>query len=264
MIQLDKLAALGTMVSGVAHEINNPNNFIMLNTPVLLEAYGSIIPILEEYYRENNDFLIGGIPYSEMKDNIPVLFSGILEGAKRIKTIVESLKGFARAEACDLSQIVDVNDVARSALVLLNNQIKKSTRNFSTEHAQNLPAIRGNGQRLEQVIINLVQNACEALTDKQQGIFISTSYNHTRRSVVVEIRDEGVGIRPDKLPHIMDPFYTTKRHTGGTGLGLSVSATIVKDHGGSLTFTSAPGKGTTVTLLLPVDSSSSVSRGAVR
>jgi C4-dicarboxylate-specific signal transduction histidine kinase len=264
MIQLDKLAALGTMVSGVAHEINNPNNFIMLNAPVLSEAYDSFVPILEDYYRENGDFLVGGIAYTEMKENIPALFSGILDGAKRIRTIVESLKGFARVEACDLSRVVDVNEVVRSALVLVNNQVKRSTRRFSTEQAESLPAIRGNGQRLEQVIINLVQNACEALSDKLQGISISTAYDSAEDAIVVQIRDEGVGIPPDKMPHILDPFFTTKRPTGGTGLGLSVSASIVKDHGGTLSFASTPGKGTTATLTLPVGARPSFSRGAVR
>jgi len=264
MIQLDRLAALGTMVSGVAHEINNPNNFIMLNTPVLLEAYDSILPVLEEYHRDNGEFLVGGIPYSEMKESIPVLFSGILEGAKRIRTIVESLKGFARAEACDLSQLVDVNEVVRSALVLVNNQIKKSTSRFSVELAEGLPAVRGNSQRLEQVVINLIQNACEALTDRRQGLAIATAHDPAGRDVVVTIHDEGVGIPPDRLPRIMDPFYTTKRPSGGTGLGLSVSASIVKDHGGSLGFVSAPGDGTTVTLRLPVADGGGVRAQAVR
>jgi C4-dicarboxylate-specific signal transduction histidine kinase len=264
MVQVDRLVALGTMVSGVAHEINNPNNFIMLNAPVLAEAHDSIIPILERYYRDNGDFLVGGIPYTEMKDNVPVLFSGILEGAKRIRTIVESLKGFARAEACDVSQLVDVNEVVRSALVLINNQIKKSTARFSVEHAADLPAVRGNGQRLEQVIINLVQNACEALTVRQQGVTLTTAHDSQHRQVVVTIRDEGVGIPADKLPHIMDPFYTTKRPSGGTGLGLAVSASIVKDHGGTLTFASTPGRGTTAALAIPVADGLQAPQEAVR
>jgi C4-dicarboxylate-specific signal transduction histidine kinase len=179
-------------------------------------------------------------------------------------TIVESLKGFARAEASELSQLVDVNEVVRSALVLVNNQIRKSTRRFSVAHADGLPAVRGNSQLLEQVVINLVQNACEALTDRRQALAISTAHDPGARDVVVTIHDEGVGIPPEKLPHIMDPFYTTKRASGGTGLGLSVSATIVKDHGGTLSFASAPGTGTTVTLRLPVGDGPREGREAVR
>ena len=112
--------------------------------------------------------------------------------------------------------------------------------------------MRGNFQRLEQVIINLVQNACEALPDSQRGVEVATGYEAADRIVRVQVRDEGVGIPADRLPHIMDPFNTTKRDKGGVGLGLSVSSGIVKDHGGTLVFSSEPGRGTVATLNLPV------------
>jgi C4-dicarboxylate-specific signal transduction histidine kinase len=251
MIQMDKMAALGTMVSGVAHEINNPNNFIMLNAPVLWDAYRDILPVLEEYDKAHGDFTMGGLPYSEMRDSVPILFSGILEGAKRIKAIVDSLKDFARVDTSDIRQPVDINAVVRSAINLLSSHIKKSTKRLETRYAESLPPIQGNPQRLEQVIINLVQNACDALPDNSKGIYVSTRYDEGARSIVVEVRDEGVGINPDRLPHIMEPFNTTKRHKGGVGLGLSVSSGIVKDHDGSLSFTSIPEKGTTATMTLP-------------
>jgi signal transduction histidine kinase len=260
LIQLDKMVALGTLVSGVAHEINNPNNFIMLNTPLLSETWESLRPILDAYHRENGDFLVGGLPYSEMRGNIPLLFSGIVEGAKRIKNIVESLKGFARMDTSDFHQEVEINTVVRSALTLINNQIKKSTERFSVEYGTNLPALQGNFQRLEQVIINLVQNACEALPNKKKGIRLSTSYDWEQNRIVVTVEDEGIGIPADKLLHITDPFYTTKRDSGGTGLGLSVSSGIVKSHGGTLSFQSAPNRGTTAVVTLPVSGDSGTGR----
>lgn len=250
MIQLDKMVALGTLVSGVAHEINNPNNFIMLNAPVLCEACESVMPILEEYYRENGDFLMGGLQYADMRQSIPTLFAGILEGARRINSIVQSLKGFARVETSGFREPVDVNFVIEAALVLVGIQIERCTKRFSLELTRPLPVIKGNAQRLEQVIINLVQNACEALPDSRKGIFVSTS--HDERSVVVTVRDEGIGIAPDELPYVLDPFYTSKRSTGGTGLGLSVSLGILKDHHGTLEFSSVPGEGTTATLTFPI------------
>ena len=252
LMQAGKMVALGTLVSSVAHEINNPNNFIMLNTPILSEAWKGAMPILNEYYERNGDFVIGGIKYTEMCDNITMLFSGILDGAKRIKQIVENLKDFVRRDASDMTQSVDINAVLRSAISLLSNVIMKSTNHFSVEYGKNLPVLRGNFQRFEQVIINLVQNACQSLPDERKGIFASTSYDEKRRSIVVKVEDQGTGIPSENLSHITEPFYTTKSDSGGLGLGLSISSRIVKEHGGTLTFTSEPGKGTKAEIVLPM------------
>jgi PAS domain S-box-containing protein len=252
LMQAGKMVALGTLVSSVAHEINNPNNFIMLNTPLLSEAWKSIMPILDEYYEKNGDFIIGGMSYTEMRENIPALFSGILDGSKRIKQIVEDLRAFVRRDTSDMSQSVDVNAVLQSAVTLLSNMIIKSTNHFSIEYGNHLPLLKGNFQRLEQVIINLIQNACQALRDTRKSIFVSTSYDEKRRIIVVKVEDEGIGIPSEILPHITDPFYTTKSDAGGLGLGLSISSRIVKEHGGTLTFTSEPGKGMKAEIVLPV------------
>jgi C4-dicarboxylate-specific signal transduction histidine kinase len=251
LIQLDKMAALGTMVSGVAHEINNPNNFIMLNAPVLWDAYRDIVPVLEAYYREHGDFMMGGLQYAEMRENVPVLFDGILEGSKRIQNIVSGLKDFARMDTSDLGQSVDLNAAVRSAATLLTNHIRKSTKRFEVRYAADLPAVKGNRQRLEQVVVNLIQNACESLPDSGKGVFVTTRSAPESKCVVLEVRDEGVGIPLSRLPHITEPFHTTKRHAGGVGLGLSVTTGIVKDHGGTLEFASEPGRGTTATVTLP-------------
>jgi PAS domain S-box-containing protein len=252
MMQVSKMVALGTLVSSMAHEINNPNNFIMLNAPLLLETWESSKPILEEYYEKNGDFIIGGMKYTEMRENIPVLFSGILDGSKRIKQIVEDLRDFVRRDTSDMSQWVDVDAVLRSAVALLSNIIMKSTNHFSIKYGNHLPLLKGNFQRLEQVIINLIQNGCQALRDTRKSIFVSTAYDEKRQSIVVRVEDEGVGIPSEILPHITDPFYTTKADSGGLGLGLSISSKIVKEHGGTLTFASEPGKGTKAEIVLPI------------
>lgn len=224
----------------------------MLNTPLLSEAWKSIMPILDEYYEKNGDFIIGGMSYTEMCENIPALFSGISDGSKRIKQIVEDLRAFVRRDTSDMSQSVDVNAVLKSAVTLLSNMIIKSTNHFSIEYGIHLPLLKGNFQRLEQVIINLIQNACQALRDTRKSIFVSTSYDEKRRIIVVKVEDEGIGIPSEILPHITDPFYTTKSDAGGLGLGLSISSRIVKEHGGTLTFASEPGKGMKAEIVLPV------------
>ena len=252
LIQADKMASLGILVSGVAHEINNPNNFIMLNGEILSMAWQNVMPILQKYYEENGDFLLAGMPYTRAHEKIDQLISGISEGATRIGKIVEALGGFARQDAGDLDQTVDPNAVVESAMVIVNNLIKKSTHHPSVELEENLPQIRGNPQQLEQVIINLITNSCQALESPQKSLFVSTSYNETSDLITIRVRDEGEGIPPENLNHIIEPFFTTKRDTGGTGLGLSVSYNIVKNHGGHLHFTSRFGKGTTATVMLPV------------
>jgi PAS domain S-box-containing protein len=252
MVQVSKMVALGTLVSSVAHEINNPNNFIMLNAPLLLEAWESSQPILEEYYETNGDFIMGGMKYTEMRKNIPTLFSGILDGSKRIKQIIEDLRDFVRRDTSDMSQSVDVNAVLKSAVTLLSNMIMKSTNHFSIEYGNPLPLFKGNFQRLEQVMINLVQNACQALPDNRKAIFVSTSYDEKKHGIVVNVEDEGTGIPSEILSYITEPFYTTKAISGGLGLGLSISSKIVKEHGGTLTFTSESGKGTKAEIILPV------------
>ncbi len=253
LMQASKMVALGTLVSGVAHEVNNPNNFIMLNSPILLEAWQDAMPILDEYFKENGDFLLGGLKYSEMRNKYPELFSGISDGANRIKQIVDDLKNYIREDTTDFTQSVDINAVIKSAITLVANMVKKSTNHFSIDYGKNLPKLKGNFQRLEQVIINLIQNACQAIKDTEKGLSVSTAFDKNSSTIVVVIRDEGIGIPPEKLPHITDPFFTTKHDVGGVGLGLSISSRIIEEHGGAMRFTSETNSGTTAEILLPIN-----------
>ena len=251
LVQADKMASLGILVSGVAHEINNPNNFIVLNGEILATAWQNVMPILEKYYQENGDFLLAGMPYTQARAKIGQLIAGILEGATRIGKIVETLRDFARQDTGDLDQLVDVNSVIESAIVIMSNLIQKSTDRFSVELVENLPKIRGNPQQLEQVIINLITNSCQAIRAPQECLVVSTSYNKRSDRIIITILDEGEGVPPENLNRIIEPFFTTKQDEGGTGLGLSVSYGIVKNHGGTLHFTSRGGKGTIATVTLP-------------
>jgi PAS domain S-box-containing protein len=251
LMQASKMAALGVLVSGVAHEINNPTNFIMLNAPILRDAWESALPVLEEYYKENGDFLMGGMKYSDLRQHMPKLLGGIEDGAGRIKQIVASLKTYVRGDTGDLSQRVDVNAVIQSSISLISNVIKNATSHFTIRCDDHLPPVRGSFQRLEQVIINLIQNACQALTDKTGGIFVSTGLDPTGEHVVIRVRDEGRGIPVEDLARIREPFFTTKQESGGLGLGVSISSRIVEEHRGSMRFTSQPGLGTTVEIMLP-------------
>jgi polar amino acid transport system substrate-binding protein len=251
LVQADKMAALGVLVSGVAHEINNPTGLILLDLPLLKRAHRDTAEILEEHYHAEGDFPLAGIPYSEMKHEIPRMLDEMQEGAQRIKRIVNDLKDFARRDDAGDKGVLDLNDVVRTALRLVEPTIRRATDHCRTDFARDLPLVLGNAQRIEQVVVNLVLNACQALPDLEKGINVSTRYNRSTGNVILVVRDEGTGIAPEHLSRLTDPFFTTKRDSGGTGLGLSVSAGIVKEHGGELSFDSTPGSGTTVTLSLP-------------
>jgi len=251
LIQAEKMAALGFLLAGIAHEINNPNGVILLNFPVLMEAYRDAEPILEKQYREHGDFPIAGLPYSKMREEIPEMFDELLGCSRRIKRIVDDLKNFARRDDADLEETLDLNELVRTSLRLVGTMLRDSTHNFNARFGDALPKIKGNGQRIEQVVVNLLMNACQALEDKSQGISVQTSFDAQMGMVEFFVKDEGVGIKPEHIIHLTSPFFTTKREKGGTGLGLSLSERIVAGHGGTLTFASEYGKGTTVRLALP-------------
>lgn len=252
LIQADKMASLGILVAGVAHEINNPNGLILLNMPILREVYQDAEEVLEERFQKQGDFTLGGLPYSRMRDEVPHLLEGMQGGANRIKRIVEELKDFARMDTSAAVENVEFNAIVQAAVRLVDSSLRAATNRFEADYAPVLPPVLGNAQRIEQVVVNLLLNACQALSDMKQGIFLTTLHDQVTGSVVLTLMDEGLGIAPEHIPHLTDPFFTTKRESGGTGLGLSVSATIVKEHHGSLTFESKPGSGTTVTLTLPI------------
>ena len=251
LVQADKMISLGILVSGVAHEINNPNNFIMLNAPLLKDVWESVLPLLEEQYSENGDFMVAGLPYSEMKLEVPHLLNGIEEGSRRIQRIVKDLKEYSRRDKEAMEDAVSVNDVVQQSVKLLNPMIKKATQHFSVSYGQDLPPIKGNSQKLSQVVINLIQNACQALDDDEKSIRVSTTMDDGRGDVSIIVEDEGRGIPEDILPHIMDPFFTTKRDTGGTGLGLAVSANIIEEHGGKIEIYSEANRKSVFKICLP-------------
>ena len=252
LIQADKMATLGILVSGVAHEINNPNNFMLLNSNNLVDIWNDIKPILDNRFKTKGDFIVAGMYYSEMYDDVSMLINGIAEGAERIKNIVRNLKDFARQDTGRMDELVNVNRIIESSVIILSNLIKKTTDNLMIHYADNVPEVKGNVQQLEQVIINIISNACQALTAKSNSLTITTAYEKALKKVIIIFTDTGKGIASEDLKHIMDPFFTTKRDSGGTGLGLSISYQMVKNHGGDLTFESEFGKGTTATIYLPV------------
>jgi PAS domain S-box-containing protein len=246
------LAALGELAAGMAHEINNPTSLILLEMPILQEVFRDSSEILEEHFRIYGDFTCGGLRYSKMRSQVPAMIAEILDSAERIRQIVEELRDFSHPTEANQFKAVDLNAAVRKALNLVGNQIKKATDRFSVTYAPTAPRSLGSLQRLEQVVINLVINACQALPDRERRLTVEIDSWPERRRNVIRVADSGIGILPDHLKLITDPFFTTRRAVGGTGLGLSVSTRIIEEHGGTLHFASELGVGTTVTIELPM------------
>jgi len=253
LMQADKMVALGTLVSGVAHEINNPTGVISLNAPMLQKAMNAIFNVINASEPIKEILETEGISLEKQQKRIPYLIEQIIGSARRIKQIVTELKDYARQDLTDVNQRIDINDVVKTAINLVINKIKKSTHYYKYQYYPNALMIRGNFQRLEQIVINVMINACEALTDMNQQISVSTFPDESLSNAIVQIKDQGVGISEQALKTLFDPFFTTKRDSGGTGLGMAVSRGIIEEHGGEINYTSEPGQGTTCQIRIPLD-----------
>nr|WP_320116093.1 ATP-binding protein [uncultured Desulfuromonas sp.] len=247
-----RLASLGELSAGIAHEINNPNGVIMQNAPIIREMLESLLPILDDYVRDHGDFTVGRMPYSRIRDKFLQLPRRVQDSSQRIKAIVDDLKDFVRDEGHQEAQNrADLNYALEAAVRLTNNTVKKATNHFTVNYAENLPPFAGSVQRIEQVIVNLIMNACQALPDMEASIVVQTGYDAKNNQVELEIIDQGCGISAENIAKVTNPFFTTKRETGGTGLGLSISSRIIEEHGGHLTIDSVVDSGTAITISLP-------------
>lgn len=227
LVQSHKLRAVGTLTAGVAHELNNPINNIMLTAEMLREDYSSLSDA--ERLEMVND---------------------LVEQAGRSQKIVRNLLDFARESRIQSEQL-NLADLLRTTAGLAANQIKLSGARILMEIPESLPPIHGDRQSLSQVFLNLLLNATDHAVGKGGCIIISAEESREGDFVLIKVSDNGSGIPAHVLPYIFDPFFTTKSKGMSTGLGLSVSLGIARQHGGDIHVESEPGKGTTFTVLLP-------------
>ncbi|MBI5847445.1 MAG: PAS domain S-box protein [Nitrospirae bacterium] len=253
----DQLAVLGQLSAGITHEINNPNAFIMSNAQLLQDIWRDAEQVLLQQWRQVGDFSLGGLSFPAMKEDVQKAIRYLLEGSDRINNIVTSLKAYTSPLGDYVSENVDLNEVVRSSLEILDSQIKTATDNFRWIPDEEVPHVRGNRQALEQVVTNLITNALQALTDRTKGVSVYSRYERGPNVVIIEVTDEGVGMTQEILRRASNPFFTTKRDRSGVGLGLAIASSIVTNHNGSIVFESEAGAGTTVMVSLPCSYSSS-------
>jgi signal transduction histidine kinase len=247
--QADKLASLGQLVSGVGHEINNPNQFIRGNIKIIQQALADMLPIMDDYYKEHPDLRIARLKYDFFRDHIMRLVSDMEHGSERIKGVVESLKRFARKDDGLLIDMIDANAIVDASARLTQKQVHKSC-DIELELVGHIPVFAGNAQKIEQVLVNLILNASQAMPEDRRGrIVVKTRYENG--NVVIEVRDNGKGMSERTLKKIFDPFFTTRRASGGTGLGLSIAYRIIEEHGGKISVASKIDAGTVFTIAIP-------------
>jgi len=252
MAEFDKYRTLAMLSAGVAHEINTPNNAVLRNVPMLKEIWDALESVVERLNEEEGGFHVRGFGYDDLKRDVPDILNDLYMGAQDIKRIVEGLKDYARVPSESSAAIlVDANDSVRYSARLLKHSIAVSTERFEMSLAEGLPPVRADRLKLTQVVVNVLENALQALPDRRGGVRVSTAVEADGRSVSIRVADDGVGMSPETLASVFDPFFTTKRDRGGSGLGMAVASGIVHDMGGSIEMVSAPGSGTTATIRIP-------------
>ena len=244
----EKMTTLGTFIACVTHDINNPNTSIKITSQELATLWKDLLPLLEEYKEELGDFDIGGRSFTDLKENVYEDFSRITRNSDRIHHIVNGLKAFVNSGIEVIDKNISVNSVIRTSIKLFHNDTGKNII-FSTDLEKRLPHIKGKFWDIVQVIINLMQNACDAVSSEEGMVHIKTRSDRLDKKVTVTLEDNGVGISKAQISKIYNEFYTTKRDAGGTGLGLFIASVIIKNHAGVFDITSTRGKGTRVRII---------------
>ncbi|MBK9263614.1 MAG: PAS domain S-box protein [Polyangiaceae bacterium] len=233
----ERLASLGTLAAGIAHEINNPLSYVIGNLAFAVDTLAS-------------DRACGDA--APQSSEIRNALSEALEGARRIAGIVRDVKMFSRADRETL-KLVDPTSVVEASLRMVQSNIEGRAR--VVREISEVPRVLGNEARLSQVIVNLLMNAVQALPDRpaaENQITVALRCEH--RAVVMEVRDNGAGISEESLRHVFDPFFTTKPVGEGMGLGLSICNSIINAHGGRIDVDSTVGIGTAFRVILPAAS----------
>ncbi|ADD67042.1 integral membrane sensor signal transduction histidine kinase [Denitrovibrio acetiphilus DSM 12809] len=245
LLVLDRMTALGNMAANIAHEINNPAGLIMHNIDFLQKLSNDIHKNLET---PDPSRRFAGLSWIDARQEEISAHTIITENILRIINTVNDLKTFSKKRD-DAYALVDLKLILNDSVRFVGYFVKSFTRNFTCRIDEPVAPVRGHAQHIEQIIINLIQNACYALTDSEQAITCSLSESEDGKYVVFSIEDEGCGMSPEVKQKAFESFYTTRKN--GTGLGLSIVASIVKEHWGHYILDSEEGEGTRVRIFFP-------------
>jgi signal transduction histidine kinase len=251
LIQNQKLASIGLLVSGIVHEIKNFNNCITFNIPILREYLRELVPIMDEYVRNPDDFELFGMSYPEFREDIFRLLGNLEHASSQISSTVSGLREFVRRSDKRKLRRIDLRQVIERAVAICRYQLEKMVKSFEVEIAENLPPILTEPEAVEHVLVNLLINAAQAA--EKENSWVSLKINHgenCRDHRVIEVSDNGCGMDEEIRQRVFEPFFSTKAVGRGTGLGLFVSHNLIKELGGRIEVESEPGRGSTFRIIL--------------
>lgn len=251
LMHSEKLASIGSLVSGIAHEINNPNNFISFNTPILKDYLNGLIPIVDDYATGREGFELFGMPYPEFRKDLFKIIENIEHGSGRINGIVSSLKKFLRNKDAGVLKDVDLRQAIEKGALICREKITERVQSLEVNLPDDLPPIRTYPESLEQVLVNLLINAVQAADKEDSWVRVEVKPGDAGRDLTIVVSDNGSGMDDETQKRIFDPFFTTRFPGQGTGMGLSVCHNLVEGLGGRIEVESEVGKGSTFRVTLP-------------
>lgn len=252
MIQTNRMTSLGLLISSMAHNINTPNGAIKLSGQFLQRSYKDLLPVLESVAKEEGDFVIGGLRFSEAKYELAHAADSICHNAERVERVILDLRAYNVGERSEYAPGVSVNQSVEGALTIIRAHGSQSQVSVVNHLAPNLPTITGNMHQIEQVVVNLLLNAMQAMSGEDGVVTITTRFDTDADEVQIVVADEGEGLPDFIVQHLFEPFTSTRVDKGGSGLGLYISNFIVTEHKGHISFASNTPCGTIVTVHLPL------------
>ena len=258
--QSQKMETLGTLVAGVAHEINNPVSTITMNAPLIQRVWNDFQPAMETFAQKDPLRKYGGLTYAFLKENLNQLIADIDTAGNRVAGIVRDLKDFAKKANDMVRKPIQINLAVENSIRMVQTTLRKADVVLETNLASNLPNMEGNLQHIEQIIVNLILNGFQAIDHDQGKIIISTGLKAGNGSIFISVKDNGRGIDSAIADTIFDPFVTDRHFAGGSGLGLAVTHNLVKAHEGEITFKSPKGGGTTFWVCFPASAKEKAGR----
>jgi signal transduction histidine kinase len=253
IVQQKKMAALGVMISSVAHEINNPNGFISFNIPILRDYIKELMSIVSAHASKQPGLELFNMSYDDFHEDILKLLDNIENGSDRIKNFVSKLRDFGQSKDNIKENWIDLNFVIEKALSTIRAQQLKNIKSFETNIPENLPKIWSDPYALEQILLNLLINAAQAVSDeKSPRVVLNVEIrNSWLDHLILEVGDNGIGMDEKIKEKIFDPFFSSKSLAEGTGLGLYVCQDLVQRLRGRIEVESELGKGSKFRIILP-------------